>query len=48
VPPDIGGHLYTCVDKISGQPIFYANPSIKKAQTGCRGGRWISPMLRTR
>ena len=48
VPPDIGGHLYTCVDKISGQPMFYANPSIKKAQIGYQGGRWISPMLRTR
>ncbi len=37
VLPDIGGHLYTCVDKISGQPIFYANPSIKKAEIGYRG-----------
>lgn len=37
VLPDIGGHLYTCVDKISGQPMFYANPSIKKANIGYRG-----------
>jgi len=37
VLPDIGGHLYTCADKISGQPMFYANPSIKKAQIGYRG-----------
>ncbi|HEY6374825.1 MAG TPA: DUF5107 domain-containing protein [Edaphobacter sp.] len=37
VLPDIGGHLYTCVDKINGQPMFYANPSIKKAQIGYRG-----------
>ncbi len=37
VLPDIGGHLYTCVDKISGQPMFYANPSIKKAEIGYRG-----------
>ncbi|HKW61431.1 MAG TPA: DUF5107 domain-containing protein [Candidatus Acidoferrum sp.] len=37
VLPDIGGHLYTCVDKISGQPMFYANPSIKKARIGYRG-----------
>ncbi len=37
VLPDIGGHLYTCVDKIDGQPIFYANPSIKKAEIGYRG-----------
>lgn len=37
VLPDIGGHVYTCIDKISGQPMFYANPSIKKAQIGYRG-----------
>ena len=35
--PDIGGHLYTCVDKISGQSMFYANTSIKKAVVGYRG-----------
>ena len=35
--PDIGGHLYNCTDKISGQPMFYANPSIKKANIGYRG-----------
>ena len=35
--PDIGGHLYTCIDKISGQSMFYANPSIKKAKIGYRG-----------
>jgi predicted Zn-dependent protease len=37
VLPDIGGHVYTCVDKINGQPMFYANPSIKKARIGYRG-----------
>src|ERR1700734_806119 len=37
VLPDIGGHLYTCIDKISGKPMFYANPSIKKAAIGYRG-----------
>jgi tetratricopeptide (TPR) repeat protein len=37
VLPDIGGHLYTCIDKISGKPMFYANPSIKKANIGYRG-----------
>jgi Flp pilus assembly protein TadD len=37
VLPDIGGHLYTCVDKISGIPMFYANPSIKKAAIAYRG-----------
>ncbi len=35
--PDLGGHVYTCVDKINGQPMFYANPSIKKARVGYRG-----------
>ena len=37
VLPDIGGHLYTCLDKISGQSMFYDNPSIKKANIGYRG-----------
>ncbi len=37
VLPDMGGHVYTCVDKLSGQPMFYANPSIKKANIGYRG-----------
>jgi Flp pilus assembly protein TadD len=38
VLPDLGGHIYTCVDKLSNQPMFYANPSIKKAEIGYRGG----------
>jgi tetratricopeptide (TPR) repeat protein len=37
VLPDIGGHIYTCTDKISGKPMFYANPSIKKAAIAYRG-----------
>jgi tetratricopeptide (TPR) repeat protein len=37
VLPDIGGHLYSCTDKISGRPIFYENPSIKKAEVAYRG-----------
>ena len=37
VLPDIGGHLYTCVDKISGKSMFYANTSIKKAAIAYRG-----------
>jgi tetratricopeptide (TPR) repeat protein len=37
VLPDLGGHLYTCFDKIDGKPMFYANPSIKKANIGYRG-----------
>jgi tetratricopeptide (TPR) repeat protein len=35
--PDIGGHLYTCTDKVNGQSMFYANTSIKKAEIGHRG-----------
>jgi hypothetical protein len=27
----ISGHLYTCVDKLTGNSMFYANPSIKFA-----------------
>src|SRR4249920_2038906 len=37
VLPELGGHLYSCLDKISGQPMFYANSSIKKARIGYRG-----------
>src|ERR1700745_2423448 len=37
VLPDMGGHLYTCINKISGKPMFYANPSIKKAAIAYRG-----------
>jgi tetratricopeptide (TPR) repeat protein len=37
VLPDIGGHVYTCIDKLSGQAMFYANTSIKKAAVGYRG-----------
>jgi len=36
--PDLGGHVYTCIDKLTNQPMFYANPSIKKAGIGYRGG----------
>lgn len=35
--PQLGGHIYTCVDKISGKPMFYANPSFKKAIIAYRG-----------
>jgi len=35
--PDMGGHIYTCVDKLNGVPMFYANPSFKKALIGYRG-----------
>ena len=37
VLPDLGGHLYTCTDKVSGQSMFYANPSLKKAAISYRG-----------
>src|SRR5947209_8457406 len=37
VLPDLGGHLYSCFDKVSGRDLFYANPSIKKALIGYRG-----------
>jgi tetratricopeptide (TPR) repeat protein len=37
VLPDIGGHLYSCTDKVNGKEMFYANPSIKKANIGYRG-----------
>jgi tetratricopeptide (TPR) repeat protein len=35
--PDVGGHIYTCIDKINGRPMFYANPSLKKALVAYRG-----------
>jgi tetratricopeptide (TPR) repeat protein len=35
--PDIGGHIYSCTDKINGREMFYANPSLKKANIGYRG-----------
>ena len=37
VLPDVGGHLYSCTDKLSGREMFYANPSLKKANIGYRG-----------
>lgn len=37
VLPDLGGHVYTCIDKINGKPLFYANPTLKKALIGYRG-----------
>lgn len=36
--PDVGGHVYTCTDKINNVPMFYENPSIKEAAIGMRGG----------
>ncbi len=37
VLPDLGGHLYSCIDKISGAEMLYANPSIKFARIAYRG-----------
>jgi tetratricopeptide (TPR) repeat protein len=37
VLPDLGGHLYSCKDKLSGYEMFHANPSIKKGLIGLRG-----------
>jgi len=37
VLPDLGGHLYSCTDRLNGRQMFYANPSIKLTQIGYRG-----------
>jgi hypothetical protein len=37
VLPDLGGHIYSCLDKRSGRDMFYANAAIKKALIGYRG-----------
>ena len=37
VLPDLGGHIYSCVDKRTGAEMFYANKTIKKALIGYRG-----------
>jgi tetratricopeptide (TPR) repeat protein len=37
VLPDLGGHLYSCVDKATGQDMFYAQTAIKKAKVAYRG-----------
>lgn len=37
VLPDLGGHLYSCRDKVNNAEMFYANPSIKFAQIAYRG-----------
>jgi tetratricopeptide (TPR) repeat protein len=41
VLPDLGGHLYSCKDKLNGQEMFHANPSVKKAAVGLRGA-WVA------
>ena len=37
VLPDLGGHVYSCLDKRTGREMFYANTAIKKALIGYRG-----------
>jgi len=37
VLPDLGGHLYRCLDKRNGADLFYANPSLKFARIAYRG-----------
>jgi Flp pilus assembly protein TadD len=37
VMPDLGGHLYGCLDKANGAQMFYANTAIKKARVAYRG-----------
>lgn len=37
VLPDLGGHIYSCLDRRNGREMFYANSSIKKALIGYRG-----------
>jgi tetratricopeptide (TPR) repeat protein len=39
--PDLGGHLYSCKDKINNVEMFYANPVIRKGYVGLRGA-WVA------
>ncbi len=39
--PDLGGHLYSCVDKINNTEMFYANPVIRKGYVALRGA-WVA------
>lgn len=41
VLPDLGGRIYSCVDKASGAEMLYANPSIKLADVAYRGA-WVA------
>ena len=41
VLPDLGGRIYSCVDKATGNEMFYANPSIKYADVAYRGA-WVA------
>lgn len=37
VLPDLGGHLYSCTDKVNGAELFYDNSSIKFSNIAYRG-----------
>jgi hypothetical protein len=41
VLPDLGGRIYSAVDKANGAEMFYANPSIKLADVAYRGA-WVA------
>ena len=41
VLPDLGGRIYSCVDKATGADLFYANASIKLADVAYRGA-WVA------
>jgi tetratricopeptide (TPR) repeat protein len=41
VLPDLGGRIYSCVDKATGAEMFYANSSIKYADVAYRGA-WVA------
>jgi tetratricopeptide (TPR) repeat protein len=41
VLPDLGGRIYSCVDKANGAEMLYANPSIKYADVAYRGA-WVA------
>jgi tetratricopeptide (TPR) repeat protein len=41
VLPDLGGHLYNCVDRIGGEDLFYANTALKFANVAYRGA-WVA------
>lgn len=40
VCPDLGGHLYSLLDKTSGQEAFYVNDAVRPVALGLRGA-WI-------
>jgi tetratricopeptide (TPR) repeat protein len=35
--PDLGGHVYSCIDKLNGKEMFYANSCVKKSWVALRG-----------